>query len=195
MLRYAPIGLLVVVAACSQPQTTETEATANEPVANEPAGSVAGAPMPVTLAEVTEPVELSEGTIESFIDAANELSELGDDVTVSDSGATGFMEGVQINAEALAVLDKHGFEPAEFQQVGYSIGMAMAAESMEENRAEMEEAQRKLEEMKGKVPEAQYELLKSQMMGASEMFSGQPDGNVELVAEYREQIEAIGDSR
>lgn len=65
------------------------------------------------------------------------------------------MQGVTLQSDALEILDDHGFEPTVFQQVGYSIGMAMAAGDMTaEDKAALQESQDKLESMKGKMPVA-----------------------------------------
>ncbi len=149
--------------------------------------------VPVTLGQVPKPVKLTEHSVERFINAAKELSQLGKDVNLDASKGAGFLQGVTLSADALEILDDHDFEPIEFQRVGYSIGMAMAAGDMTaEDRAEMKKSQEKLESMKGMLTAAQYEAMKQQMTGAMSMFNDQPEGNIELVAKYRAQLEGIG---
>lgn len=184
IIRTLFVIILVAVVGCSQ-QTEKTEAPDNT---DESKSGVS-----VTLGQVPEPVKLTERSVERFISAAKELSQLGKNVDLDASKGAGFMQGVTLSADALEILNGHDFEPTEFQRVAYSIGLAMAAADMTaEDRASMKKSQEKLESMKGTLPAAQYEAMKQQMTGAMNILNHQPEGNVELVAKYRKQIEGIG---
>lgn len=179
------VFLLFIAAACGSSDTAETTETAAD------TGKKLEAQQIPTLDALPEPVKLTEKTVKNFIAAAKELSKMGDEITLSDSDARDFWKGLSLSKEANEVLDDHGFKPVEFQRVGFSIGLAMAAEEMAQNSEEIEEAKKNLEAMKGKLPEAQYNAMKKQMLGAMEMFEDVPEENVELVKKYKDEFDAL----
>lgn len=145
-----------------------------------------------------EPVVLNEQDIERFIAAVTELQQLGADYSPPATGKEGaehnawrWSQGLSANDEALAIVKRHGFDSAEqFGLVTYSITRAWAANELEKNRPQIEEAKRQLAEMKGELPPRTYQMMEQRMLGALAHYQDQPKGNRELVAKYRDEIEA-----
>jgi hypothetical protein len=111
-------------------------------------------PAPQAPSAVLQPIPLAASDVEQFLAATRDLQQLG-----LRAEATQMTEALQANAEALAVLQRHGFDVPRFQQVAYSVMMAAAAQN-------------------------------DPRMAAGATMR-QPEGNVELVARYREEIEAL----
>jgi hypothetical protein len=66
---------------------------------------------------------------------------------------------------------------------------------MEGNESDLAAEQAQLEQMKATLPPEQYEAMMNARKNAEAMMGSirnQPAGNVELVARYREELEAIG---
>lgn len=145
-----------------------------------------------------EPVDLSEQDIERFIAAVEELQQHGSDYSLPGDGKTAgeqsawrWAQGLSANDEALAIIKRHGFDSAEqFGLVTYSITGAWMANELEKNRPHIEEAKRQLAEMKGELPPRTYQMMEQRMLGALAHYQDQPKGNRELVAKYRDEIEA-----
>lgn len=146
-----------------------------------------------------EPVDLSEQDIERFIAAVEELQQHGSDYSLPGDGKTAgeqsawrWAQGLSANDEALAIIKRHGFDSAEqFGLVTYSITGAWMANELEKNRPHIEEAKRQLAEMKGKLPPRTYEMMEQRMLGELARYQEQPVENRELVARYRDEIEAV----
>jgi hypothetical protein len=141
-------------------------------------------------------VTLSESDVEHFIAAAKELNTLGvetnADLGEDPSKARSYLEGLQASAEAMAILRKHTFDGPRFQQVATSVMMAFAAEEMKKTDVDMKA---NLEQMKAQLPKEQYEQMKKMTEAASanmEAIANQPQSNIDLVAKYRDQIDALG---
>ncbi|MEM7278251.1 MAG: hypothetical protein AAF385_09010 [Pseudomonadota bacterium] len=147
--------------------------------------------------KAVEPIELSEKDVTRFIAAAKELHEsevdmeVFDDDKVPDSESIG--NKIRSNAEANAIIRKHGFDADEFAAVSMNVVIAMGASEMKEHQAEIDMAIKQLEAMKGSLPEGQYQMMVDQVMGASAVFASAPKGNVALVEKYKPELEAIGD--
>jgi hypothetical protein len=155
----------------------------------------------VLAAGMVRPVQLTERDVESFLGAARDLHQLGlrvDDERNDDpSSVTSFAEGLKLNAEAMGILRRHGFDLPRFQQVTYSVMMAAAAGEMEPNTASAD-MNAQLEAMKAKLSPEQYEQMKQATAGATatmKALSEQPEGNIELVKRYKEQIKAISEGK
>jgi hypothetical protein len=180
----------------------------DEGVSGDAAAGQAAAPSPVAegggqSAGEPEIVRLTERDVEQWIAAMRDLDAVGDRAQgrLGDdpSGARQMVQGLRANAEATAILRRHGFADFErFSRVHYSVISAFVAAQMREGAAEQEEAMREMEAMKGKVPDEQYKAMEAAMKGAAAMreaMGRQPEENVALVARYREQIEGLGGGR
>ena len=69
----------------------------------------------------------------------------------------------------------------------------MGALAMEGQQAEIDQAMAQLEAMKGQIPEAQYQMMEQQVMGAVALFRRAPESNVRLVEKYQAELEALGE--
>ena len=162
-------------------------------VLNMPPGLAAGGPPP----EIRPPVTLSAGDIDSFMTTMKGLKEL--DIPFDDSDdANGMADALSNNQAAMAVLSKNGFTVERFDNVAYSIGMAMAGIEMKGKAAEMAadraERTQQLAELKASLPPAQYDAIAGQMTAMDRMLTTieqQPPANVELVSARRGEIEAM----
>ncbi|MFT5690878.1 MAG: hypothetical protein ACI92E_000201 [Oceanicoccus sp.] len=136
-------------------------------------------------------ISLTDSLIKNFIGTAKELNR--QEKTIDFEQERSPLEDMRLGREGMDIIVKHGFDIIQFQQVAYSIGMAFGAEAMQGKSAEIEQARQQLQTMKGRLPEAQYEMLKQQMMNVFQVFADQPSGNIELVAKYRDQLQALGE--
>jgi hypothetical protein len=146
-------------------------------------------------------VQLSESDVEHFIAASKDLQRLGiraqRNLGNDPSSTERWAIGLQTNAEALGILRRHTFDLPRFQQVAYSVMMAFAAEDIQK-AAGADEMAARLEEMKSKIPPEQYEQMKQMTAAASASITAaknQPEGNVALVARYRDQITAVSEAK
>ena len=142
-------------------------------------------------------MNLTEDHVERFIGAAKDFNEA--DIEVDDIGDGGVPSQAEVaekignNPEAMRILNKHGFSPEEFSGVSMNVIMAMGAAEMAANKAEIDQAMAQFEAMKGQIPEAQYNQMVGSILAAQEMFAKAPPGNIELVARYKGELEALGD--
>lgn len=151
-----------------------------------------------------EPMDLDDGQVESFLEAMEQLHELG--LEASGRGGAGpeaFAEAVRTNAEARGILERHGFsDPAAFQRVGWNTFMAYGVLEQggpEKVRQSMAEARQKQEQamaqMRQHLPPEQVEAMAAQMKAGLEMaeaLQDVPPGNVEVVERHRDRIAALG---
>lgn len=184
------ISLSVALAglACTPPSSKEET--------NAPAPSSATAPdSPMAGMSMLEPVPLTESDVQSFVSAVRELRDLGIETKVDRSNVQSYAQALAANREAIAILERNGFTVDRFQRVTVTVGLAIAAletkgKESDKSRTEQEKA---LEKMKESLSPEQYEALRQQMLGASAMLDKvqqQPEGNLELVAKHREEIDA-----
>ncbi len=144
-----------------------------------------------------EPLRLGEDDVEHFVAALEDFkragleSRLGSDA----SEARQFAEGLRASSEAMAILQRHGFDLARFQRVGYSVALALAAADAAASAPKVNEALAEVEKLKGQVPKEQYDAMVAgakAAAGIAEDMQNQPEGNVELVKRFRDRIERIG---
>ena len=149
--------------------------------------------------QLPDPVELTKTELTSFIDAVNGLKKLGVETQTKKAGteAGNMVQAYATNAQALSILTSNGFTPERFQQVAYTVGMAMAALEMKGKGAEIDAARAQQEQamaqMKSQMSPEQYELMRKQLGHANttlDQMKNQPAGNVELVGEHRKEIDA-----
>jgi len=100
------------------------------------------------------------------------------------------------NHDTKEILEQHDLSPERFQQIAYSVGMAMAALDVKSRQAEIAAArvkqQEALEKLKAPVTPEQYEVIHKQFEAANhalEQIQDQPAENLRLVAENRQAIE------
>lgn len=145
-----------------------------------------------------EPVTLREQDVERFVTVMREFKRLGLETSKSagdpGSSVTGMASAWGANREAMAILRTNDFDLPRFQQVTYSIMMAMAASEMEGKSMDTQGSAAQLEAMKGKVPPETYEAMKKAQAQATQMnqsMQNQPEGNIELVKRFKEDIESL----
>ncbi|MEM1261253.1 MAG: hypothetical protein AAGH76_02525 [Pseudomonadota bacterium] len=141
-------------------------------------------------------VELSDSDVTRFIALSTEAASsdvefegYADDKPITNYDA--FATAMRENSKAMALLNKHGFNPESFRDVAINIAMSMGAIEMEENRPEMEQGLAQLESMKAMMPPDQYELLSSQIKGMFAAFERAPEGNIAVVREYKTELDAL----
>jgi hypothetical protein len=185
------LSLVVAVSACKESTRDEAREEAQQQAADA-AEAATGVP---------EVVSLTEGDVTGFISAATELRRLGVETEMGESDVRNLAVGLRKNREAMAILERNGFDSDRFVQVTYSIGLALGALEMKAKEGEItksrEEQERMLESMKAQMPAEQYEMMRKQMeVGAAmyEQFQDQPEQNLQLVEKYRAQIEATSKS-
>jgi hypothetical protein len=145
---------------------------------------------PLGLLDKQSVIALTDSLMKNYIGAAMELN--SQEKTIDFDRQRSSLEDLQLGRKGMDIIGKYGLELIQFQRVAYSIAMAFGAEAMQGKSAEIEQARQQMQAMKGKLPEAQYEMMKQQMMSIFDRFADQPPGNVELVAKYRDQLEALG---
>ncbi len=162
-------------------------------------GNAAATPGATAALATMNPITLSESDVEHFVAALEDLQRVGvrqeKRLGADPSDARQMAEGLRGSAEAMAVLERHGFDLVRFQTVGYSIGLAAAAAESGRSAGSMDSAVANLEKMKGQLPKEQYEAMAASLKSAGaivEDLSKQPAGNVDLYRRYRERLERIG---
>lgn len=170
-----------------------------EPQNEAPADSLAAAMQAVGSMASMQPVTLSESDVEHFVAALEDLNRAGvrheSRLGADPSEATQLAEGLRGSAEALGILQKHGFDLPRFQVVSYTVALAIAAEDADGSAPNVDEAIAEVEKMKGQLPREQYEAMLAAAKSASGIvqdLQAQPAGNVALVKRFRERIERIG---
>ena len=159
---------------------------------------------------VADPIVLTEAQLQGFFAAVKEMKTLGKDArafTNLDPGKPQAMaKGMELSAEAQAVLAKNGFKDAlEFQRVGYNAALAHAVLTKGGKKAVVKELEKSeaqqakaMEQMKAHMSDEQIAALKGQMnagMGMANSMKNVPDRNVELIAKYRGEMEALNRER
>ncbi len=168
------------------------------------------AQLPVRAEETTRPtgqvkmpdaISLSESDIRSFLGVLPALKDLGlgnEVVTANPDDVAGI---VGLNQQAMDILDDFGFTPQSFQQVSYSIGLALAGLQAQGREREIEAVTRNREQilaqMEGQLSDEEMALLREQLdtaMGVLGQMQEQPPGNLALVGKYQDQITSLLDS-
>lgn len=143
-----------------------------------------------------EPIKLSEKDVTGFIAAANDFDKQDVEIDGLEDGSaktrSEMIDRVEQNGAAVAIIKRHGFSVARFADVSMNVMLAMGALEMKKNEPEIEQSMQQLEAMKGQLPPGQYELFMDQIMGVRNAFARAPESNVQLVANYRDQIDEIG---
>lgn len=176
------------------------------------AGAYPGMPgaavqQPQVPAAITQPMALTDAKVEGFFAAMKDLEALGADananVGADPSRPQAFAQGLQVSSEGMAILQKHGFEDVtEFQRVGFNAAMAhsvleqggKAAVDAKLKKADADQA-KALEKLKQQVSPEQYEMMKGHIGGAmntAKIMQDVPEGNVELMTKYSEQMADLG---
>lgn len=157
--------------------------------ADAPAGSATAA---AAVDEISRPMDLSEGDVESYLAVLEELSALGEEYGDRDGNLTDLGPAIVANAKAQAILSKHGYRDLlRFQRVAWNIGAAMAASEMsEEDVAEMQNARQQLESMKSQMPKEQFDMMVKAQEQMAELVANVPPGNKELVGRFADRIRA-----
>jgi len=139
-------------------------------------------------------VMLTKDDVERFLDTLPELNEIG--LHVIESSGTDSTGMSQMSAaigqqdEALAILEKHGFDVPEFRNIGYNVMMAYAAGELENSDVEIAAARDQFASLQGMIPAEQYQMLDEQMGNMQQAIESQPEANIELVREYKSRIAA-----
>lgn len=143
-----------------------------------------------------KPMALNESHIKRFIATAEELDKRDIDIMENEDKVIPtqdeMLSQVRQNSEAMSILKANGFSPEEFSDVAMNIVVAMGALEMRKNQVEIDQAMAQLEAMKGQLPQAQYDMIASQVLGVQAAFAKAPPANVDLVEEHRDALEAIG---
>lgn len=144
------------------------------------AGSAALA-APVIHAGERELVTLSDADVRNAIAAITELRGLAEG---KEKGSAG--------ENTAAVLARHGFTEKHFADVGYSIGIALAALRRDpEDLAKSTEQQAALmKEMQARLPAEQRGRME-QALRALDQMRGQPKSNLDLVKRYQSELEGV----
>jgi hypothetical protein len=149
--------------------------------------------------QMPEAVELTEGDITKLMNTLPQLKDLGLRSNLLDgSDPERMAKAMQFNSEALSILQKNGFTPQSFQQVIYSVGLAMGGLESRGREDEIagatQQAEQMLEQMEGQLTPEQMAMMRQQMgtaMGTMKRMQDQPPGNLTLVEKYRGQLEAL----
>jgi hypothetical protein len=183
------LALALVLSACGGKEgggRADSTATSADVAAAAPTGAAAGQ---------LQAIPLSESDVEHFIAATKELhalgSELQADLGDDPSKVQSWAASIQGSAEAMAILRKHTFDAPRYQQVATSVMMAYAAEDVKKSQVDMKA---QMEQMKATLPKEQYEQMQKMNEQAQAMlkaYENQPQSNIDLVAKYRDQIDAL----
>lgn len=185
-LKMISASMIFVLTSCGGAEPASREAS--DPVAD--AAALA--------APSFESVLLSASDVEHFIAATKEFQALGmrieKNLGGNPSAPAEVVQGLSANADAMAILKRHGFDVVRYQQVGMSVMMSAAALEMERSSGGTD-PMAEIEKMKAQLPPEQYEAMKKMTetsMSAMQSVKSQPEGNLVLARKYRDQIEALG---
>jgi hypothetical protein len=149
--------------------------------------------------EAMEPMTLTDEKVKAFFDAADELAAKGKEAKGEGGSTAATAKGVQLSAESLAIITKHGFKDAtEFQRVGYNVGMARSVlmqGGKEEVKKRLDKAQaeqaKTVDRMRGQLTPEQLKLLEGQggaAVGRARAMENVPDANLEIVKKYEDRM-------
>jgi hypothetical protein len=145
-----------------------------------------------------EAVTLTEKDIANFMGVLPALKDLGMSSELMGTDPQNVGELMSFNQKAMGVLNDFGFSPQTFQQVSYSIGLAIAGLESKGRESEIEAAtaqrEQMLKQMEGQLSEEQINMLRQQLdqaMGMLGEIQEQPPGNMSLVEKYKDQLMAL----
>ncbi|MEO1596125.1 MAG: hypothetical protein AAFS02_12865 [Pseudomonadota bacterium] len=138
----------------------------------------------------TEVRDITEGEMKRLLGAMEEIEAMEGAINTD---SPSMFDAIQANAEANSVLSRYDFDAPEFKVVVHNVMLAMGALAMRDQKAELDMAVEQLKAMKGQLPEAQYEALERQVLGAIQLFDRAPASNIALVEKYKAEIESIGE--
>jgi len=148
--------------------------------------------------QMPQAVSLKESDIKNFLDVLPALKEFGLANEVVNANPENVAEIMSLNQKAIDVLDDFGFNPQTFQQVSYSIGLALAGLQTKGRESEIDAAtqqrEQMLAQMEGQLTEEQMNMMRNQLntaMGMVEQMQEQPEGNLALVGKYHDQIMSL----
>jgi hypothetical protein len=139
-------------------------------------------------------VILTKDDVERFLDTLPELNEIG--LHVMESSGTDSTGMSQMSAaigqqdEALAILEKYGFDVPEFRDIGYNVMMAYAAGELGNSNIEVAAARDQFASLQSVIPAEQYDMLDEQIVNMQQAIESQPEANIELVQQYKSRIAA-----
>ena len=166
----------------------------------QPSGSPGSAPS--TSAEgLPEPIKLERQDVEIFIAVIKDFQAAGLDKKIQEQAEKNpgsyaeQWERVQADGEARKILKNHDITDVEdmrrFDRVAFSVHAARFADEFAALKAQLEQSLQQLEARKSQFPDAQYDNMMQMIEAQRQLYEEQPEGNVELVAEYEEELSAI----
>jgi hypothetical protein len=176
-----------------------------------PAGAMPGASTTMAPgAAVSQPMILTDAQVKGFLDAMDELRDLGAAARTGPAADPSrpevFARALQLADASPSVLKKHGFaDTAEFQRVAYNAAMAYGAlqrggaagmrQDLDRARANQARAMERMQQHL--TPEQQQAIaarMKAGMASASAMREV-PQQNVELMKRYQDRMAALRGGR
>jgi uncharacterized protein with von Willebrand factor type A (vWA) domain len=191
-MKQTLIVLLAMLALDAQAQMSAEEARRQaEALQKQYAGQVGATQLP-------EAVSLKESDITNFLGVLPALKEFGIANEVVNANPESVAEIMSLNQKAMDVLDDFGFNPQSFQQVSYSIGLALAGLQTKGRETEIDavtqQREQMLAQMEGQLTEEQMNMMRNQLntaMGMVEQMQQQPEGNLALVGKYQDQLMSL----
>ena len=148
--------------------------------------------------QMPEAISLSENDIKNFLGVLPALKEFGMGNEIVNANPQDVAELMSLNQQALGILDDFGFDPQSFQQVSYSIGLALAGLQAKGRESEIDavtqQREQMLAQMEGQLSDEQMSMMRNQLDTAMNMIGQmqeQPAGNLDLVAKYQDQITTL----
>lgn len=191
-MKQTLIPLLALLALTAQAQMSADEAMRQAEALQKQYAGQAGA------AQLPKAVSLSEGDIKNFLGVLPALKEFGLANEIVNANPQNVAEIMSLNEKAMSVLGDFGFNPQSFQQVSYSIGLALAGLQTKGRESEIDAATKQreqmLSQMEGQLTEEQMNMMRNQLntaMGMVEQMQEQPEGNLALVGKYQDQIMSL----
>jgi len=142
-----------------------------------------------------EAVTLTEKDITNFMGVLPALKDLGMSSELMGTDPQNVGELMSFNQKAMGVLSDFGFSPQTFQQVSYSIGLAIAGLESKGRESEIEAAtaqrEQMLAQMEGQLSAEQMNMMRQQLdraMGMLGEMQDQPPGNMSLVEKYKDPL-------
>lgn len=161
-------------------------------------GAPAGSPP-----SYTQPMVLSDAQVQGFLGAMKDLQALEGRSSWTMSGKAGrVVQGMQFNAEARSILEKHGFADEEqFRRVAYNTAMAhgvIEQGGKEKLKKDLDQSARQqaaaMESLKGHMSPEQLKALQGHAAASMAMvgtMTDVPEENLALVKKYGPEIDAL----
>ena len=139
-------------------------------------------------------VILTQDDVERFVATLPELNEIGlnliDSSGADATGVSQMSEAIGRQDEAIAILEKYGFDVPEFRDIGYNVMMAYAAGELENSDVDIAAARDQFASLQSIIPAEQYDMLDEQIVNMQQAIESQPEANIELVQQYKSRIAA-----